>query len=294
MKHFFKSCLIILSLFCGLLYLSEPTFATSLNLTASSSQVAPGATFTVSISSDGIGRVNLTVSGGKISGDPFVWVEEGRTAATITAGNSGTVTITATPEVGFSDSDGNAVSPSSRTVSVKIVAPTTTTPTAPITTPSTPSNPNSNSSKPSSTTKPTTQTPAQNNSNSSQSTNETTGVADTKPENGTEKEETEIIEETVAESPNEPGTQPNEDVCTESKHSLTLAWTIAIIFALLFFITLAILIYFILKNRKTPEAKSNPADKSSETKSQQPKAPNKAKAKTSTPKKSKTKKVEVS
>ena len=112
----------ITSAFCFCL----PVSAASFSMTASATQIAPGAKFTVSVGGDCIGRVNLKATGGTLS-QSAIWVEENRQTITVTAGNSGTITVTATPEPGFSNSDGDEYKPGSRTVSIKIVAPAQTT-----------------------------------------------------------------------------------------------------------------------------------------------------------------------
>ena len=112
----------IASAFCFCL----PVSAASFSMTASATQVAPGAKITVSVGGDFIGRVKLKATGGTLS-QSAIWVEENRQTITVTAGNSGTITVTATPEPGFSNSDGDEYKPGSRTVSIKIIAPAQTT-----------------------------------------------------------------------------------------------------------------------------------------------------------------------
>lgn len=121
-------------------YTRETIYAASFSMSASTSTVQPGGQFTVTISGvDCTGRVNLSASNGSVS-PSSLWVENGSVSANVTAGSSGTVTVTATPEAGFSDSNGEIYSPGSRSVSVSIVTPqkpstpsnnTPTTPTTP-------------------------------------------------------------------------------------------------------------------------------------------------------------------
>ena len=108
--------------------------AASFQVTASTHQVAPNQTFTVQIGGDCIGRVDITVSNGT-SSMSNVWVEQGYISVNVTAGSSGTVSVTATPVMGFSDSDANLYEPGPRTVTVNISSPNI---------PSTPSNPSIN------------------------------------------------------------------------------------------------------------------------------------------------------
>lgn len=115
-------------LLCGLLALllimgSWEVMAASFSMHASTGTVSPGATFQVTITgNDCIGRVNLSVSNGTLSASS-VWIEDDSASVTVTAGSSGTVQVTASPVVGFSDGNGELYSPGSRSVSVNIVQP---------------------------------------------------------------------------------------------------------------------------------------------------------------------------
>lgn len=113
-----KLKLILLSLFLMLVYIT-PIKAASFNMTASTKQVSPNATFTIKVGGDCIGRVNLSVSNGTLSTNS-VWVEEGYVSVKVTANSSGEVIVTATPEAGFSDTDANIYNPGSRTIKVNI------------------------------------------------------------------------------------------------------------------------------------------------------------------------------
>lgn len=95
----------------------------SFGISASSSTVAPNGTFTVKIGGECIGRVDLTVSNGTLS-ENKIWVENGYNSVSVTAGSSGTVTVTAIPYEGMSDIDANLYEPGSRSVTVTIVEPT--------------------------------------------------------------------------------------------------------------------------------------------------------------------------
>ena len=115
-------------LLCGLLALllimgSWEVMAASFSMHASTGTVSPGATFQVTITgNDCIGRVNLSVSNGTLSASS-VWIEDDSASVTVTAGSSGTVQVTASPVVGFSDGNGELYSPGSRSGSVNIVQP---------------------------------------------------------------------------------------------------------------------------------------------------------------------------
>lgn len=116
--------------------------AASFGMSASTSQVAPYGSFIVNVGGDSIGRVNLSVSNGSLS-TSSVWVEQGYARVYVTAAGSGTVTVTASPTAGFSDADANPYNPGSRSVSVRIVTPSSSSGS------STPSYGNQNTTRPS-------------------------------------------------------------------------------------------------------------------------------------------------
>ena len=95
--------------------------AASFKMTASTSEVSPNGSFTVSVGGDCIGRVNLSVSNGTLS-TSSVWVEQNYQTVTVKAGGSGAVTVTATPTKGFSDPDANEYNPGARSVKVNIAS----------------------------------------------------------------------------------------------------------------------------------------------------------------------------
>lgn len=141
----FKTLLVICSIVSVALS-HTPVFAASFTASASVQEVKPGGTFTMRIGGSCIGRVNLTATNGTVS-QSAIWVEENYQSVTVTAGTSGTVTVTATPEAGFSDPDANEYKPGARSVSVKIVAPakppaTEDKPSQPTTKPTQPNNNN--------------------------------------------------------------------------------------------------------------------------------------------------------
>ncbi len=116
--------------------------AASFKISASSTKVNPNGSFTVSVGGDCIGRVNLSVTNGTLS-TSSVWVEQNYQTVSVKAGNSGTVTVTATPAVGFSDADANEYKPGARSAKVSIIAPSTSTPSdKPTTQPPSTQNPN--------------------------------------------------------------------------------------------------------------------------------------------------------
>lgn len=109
--------------------------AASFSMSSSTKQVSPNGTFSISVGGDCIGRVNLSVTNGSLS-NSSVWVEQGYISVTVTAGSSGQVTVTATPETGFSDADANIYNPGTRSVTVNIGSTSTST--------NNPSRPNTN------------------------------------------------------------------------------------------------------------------------------------------------------
>lgn len=261
LRKLFLFSSLILSLFCSGLSAEAASFSMS----ASVQQVAPGGSFTVSVGGDCIGRVNLSVSGGTIASSA-VWTEENYQTVSVTAGNSGTVTITATPEAGFSDSNGDEYKPGSRSVSVKIVAPSQPAPAQPSnptpsgnTTTQTPTKPQTN---------PTPSTPT------SANTEKPTGSEEPEESETSEPEDEESTEEPQPEDDSEEGTDENAEdepnPCQTLEDNNKLAWTLAGIFALLFCgvtITLLCVVFTYKAPHHTepepqPEPEPKPAQKS--------------------------------
>lgn len=97
--------------------------APSFSAVANVSTITPGGTFSVSINGiECVGMVHISVSNGT-SSESAVWVENNSVPVTITAGSSGSVTVTATPEVGMSDMAANEINPGIASASVTIVEP---------------------------------------------------------------------------------------------------------------------------------------------------------------------------
>ena len=128
MKNFTKKMLcLLLVVFLAMpmgVYAAGGTF----NISPSKYTVAPGETFTVTIGGACTGRVDVSVSNGTTA-TSMTWVEipwgarEGYTSFQVTAGTSGSVTVTATPFEGFSDPDAELFEPGSKSVTVKIEKP---------------------------------------------------------------------------------------------------------------------------------------------------------------------------
>ena len=120
-----KKVLMIVSSFIlvmGLFILPGSLMAASFGMSASTSTVVPGGSFTISVGGNCYGKVDLSVSGGFISTNS-IWVDNDYQTVTVTAGSSGNVTVVATPVKGFSDPNENEYYPGKRTVSVTIVQP---------------------------------------------------------------------------------------------------------------------------------------------------------------------------
>lgn len=126
MKRLFKkfSTLALCVMVAVMMVVPMTAFAAnpSFGISASSSTVAPNGTFTVKIGGECIGRVDLTVTNGTLS-ENKIWVENGYNSVSVTAGSSGTVTVTAIPYEGMSDIDANLYTPGSKSVTVTIVEP---------------------------------------------------------------------------------------------------------------------------------------------------------------------------
>lgn len=257
---------IIFSFLVGTIALSETTFAASFALAASTSEVAPGGSFSISVGGDCTGRVNLKIAGGTLS-DSAVWVENGYTRVSVTAGSSGTVTITATPEPGFSDADAEDYNPGSRTVSVKIVAPSqpTTKPSTPTT--NTPKPSNSSQSTSNSTRKPATNSTQSANDNPTPDDETTSSAGLTEAnQSSDESDDTNIDQSEPATSTTETETP---DPCAKISANNKLAWTLVIILTVAFCIASGALIYTLLQFKKLQSSKTTKPKSSTHAKTRQ-------------------------
>ena len=117
--------IIVILIICLCLMITSSVYASSVNLSGSSSG-SPNKTVKITISGDFTGRVNLSVSNGKVS-KSSVWIENNSQTVTVTLGESGKTTITATPAEGASDSAGNIVSVGAKSKYITIKQPTTNT-----------------------------------------------------------------------------------------------------------------------------------------------------------------------
>ena len=86
-----KKVLMIVSSFIlvmGLFILPGSLMAASFGMSASTSTVVPGGSFTISVGGNCYGKVDLSVSGGFISTNS-IWVDNDYQTVTVTAGSSG-------------------------------------------------------------------------------------------------------------------------------------------------------------------------------------------------------------
>lgn len=119
MKKYIKEMLLIVFFVAIMWILTTTSNAASISLTPSKSSAETGENVNVTVSSDCVGRVNLTVSNGKVSTNK-VWIEGGAQSVTVTVGNSGTTTITASAQDGILSNNGVDVPISSVTKTITI------------------------------------------------------------------------------------------------------------------------------------------------------------------------------
>lgn len=119
MKKYIKEMLLIVFFVAVIWILTTTSNATSISLTTSKTSAEAGEEVNVTVSSDCVGRVNLTVSNGKASTNK-VWIEGGAQTVTVTVGNSGTTTITASAQDGILSNNGVDVPISSITKTITI------------------------------------------------------------------------------------------------------------------------------------------------------------------------------
>lgn len=133
-----------ISLIClGILFvlgLTNPVKAAAFSMSVSSSTVEANQTFTVTISGNVTGNIFIYASNGTVSNSQ-IWIENNAVQVHVTAGSSGTVTVTATPGEGLSDPDGNAVADTSGATLTVMIKNKESAPSKPAS-PATPSKPN--------------------------------------------------------------------------------------------------------------------------------------------------------
>ena len=92
--------------------------AVSVSISASTSIASANQSFTVTISSDATGRVNISATNASVSANE-VWLEEGKQYITVTPNGSGNVTVTATP-VNPMSLNGEKVYPTAASCTIKL------------------------------------------------------------------------------------------------------------------------------------------------------------------------------
>lgn len=121
MKKKFKVILSSIAFLMTISLLQLPVYAAGFSVSKSASSVAPGGTFTVSVSVSGEGRFNFSASNGTVSSSSQ-WIA-GSGSVSVKAGSSGTVTVSVTAS-DVSANDGETVISGTHSVSVAINAPT--------------------------------------------------------------------------------------------------------------------------------------------------------------------------
>lgn len=99
--------------------------AASFSVSKSTNTVAPGGSFTVTISaSDVNGRFNISASNGSVSQSSFWVTDQGSTTITVVAGGAGTTTVSVVAaDLSGSSNPDEVLSGQTRSVSVSVVAP---------------------------------------------------------------------------------------------------------------------------------------------------------------------------
>lgn len=120
MKKRLKVILSSIAFLMTLSLLQLPIYAAGFSVSKSASSVAPGGTFTVSVSVSGEGRFNFSASNGTVSSSSQ-WIA-GSGSVSVKAGSSGTVTVSVTAS-DVSANDGETVISGTHSVSVTINAP---------------------------------------------------------------------------------------------------------------------------------------------------------------------------
>lgn len=120
MKKRLKVILSSIAFLMTISLLQLPVYAAGFSVSKSASSVAPGGTFTVSVSVSGEGRFNFSASNGTVSSSSQ-WIA-GSGLVSVKAGSSGTVTVSVTAS-DVSANDGETVISGTHSVSVTINAP---------------------------------------------------------------------------------------------------------------------------------------------------------------------------
>lgn len=118
-KKLIKIMLLMILFVSIVLILSTYSKADYVSANPSKTTGNPGEEITINISSDCVGRVNITVSNGTVSPNR-VWIEGTAQPVTVKLGTSGTTTVTVTPENGKMSNNGVDVDVSPVSTSISI------------------------------------------------------------------------------------------------------------------------------------------------------------------------------
>ena len=121
-RKIFKNLLLTIGFIFAIFLFSNSVQAAYINISLSSTSANPGEQITGNVTSDCVGRVNLSVSNGSISTDR-VWIEGGAQSFTVTVGTAGTTSINATAEGGKMSSGGADVDVPGASATVSVSAP---------------------------------------------------------------------------------------------------------------------------------------------------------------------------
>lgn len=118
-KKILKRTLLIIIFAFSMWLFTNHVDAAYISISLNKTNASAGETISGTISSDCIGRVNLSASNGTISTDR-VWIEGGTQSFTVTVGSSGSTAITATAENGKMSNAGTdvVVSPAGASISI--------------------------------------------------------------------------------------------------------------------------------------------------------------------------------
>ncbi len=114
-----KKFLTMLILGIGILFLPKIVNASSFSVTAAQTTLNPGGSTTVTVSTDCIGRFNISCSNGSVS-QTKLWLEGSSASFTVTAGQSGTTTVSISPTNPLSTSNGQKVNLDAKSISFSI------------------------------------------------------------------------------------------------------------------------------------------------------------------------------
>lgn len=100
-------------------FFSNYSQAAYVSISPNATSADPGQTVNLTISSDCVGRVNVSASNGSLSTNK-VWIEGGSSTVSLTVGNSGETVVTITPENGMMSSGGIDIPVNGSSTAIKI------------------------------------------------------------------------------------------------------------------------------------------------------------------------------